>query len=294
MERFIANCRKENEETNYVISLDFVLGRGNKTEKKIIKRYSENDRNKAEETYMKAEKRANDLNCLLHKEISLLSSIDIDEKNTYIKNLNSIIISSEFSALISFSRLSRFDLTDIEEQCLELLIQEKIFGLENLEFEDLTKYIYSIKNISEMDYGLAIGNIIGKLPSLMELIECYLIEEKDCTINELLSPKNKGTFFIHEWVTDYNANSTLFLDNSIEMISSILCRLISLKSGIGLSRLIEIFRTQGERRITKEGLSVCKDRPSKSQQKLFRSYNIPIHELSLLTLDKLILHTLIH
>ena len=103
MERFIANCRKENEETNYVISLDFVLGRGNKTEKKIIKRYSEKDRNKAEETYMKAEKRANDLNCLLHKEISLLSSIDIDEKNTYIKNLNSIIISSEFSALISFS-----------------------------------------------------------------------------------------------------------------------------------------------------------------------------------------------
>ena len=257
MERFIANCRKENEETNYVISLDFVLGRGNKTEKKIIKRYSENDRNKAEETYMKAEKRANDLNCLLHKEISLLSSIDIDEKDTYIKNLNSIIISSEFSALISFSRLSRFDLTDIEEQCLELLIQEKIFGLENLEFEDLTKYIYSIKNISEMDYDLAIGNIIGKLPSLMELIECYLIEEKDCTINELLLPKKNGAFVIHERVTDYNANSALFLDNSIEMISSILCRLISLKSGIGLSRLIEIFRTQGERRITKEGLSVC-------------------------------------
>ena len=158
----------------------------------------------------------------------------------------------------------------------------------------MTKYIYSIKNISELDYDLAIGNIIAKIPSLMELIECYLIEEKDCTINELLSPKNKGTFFIHERVTDYNANSALFLDNSIEMISSILCRLISLKSGIGLSRLIEIFRTQGERRITKEGLSVCKDRPSKSQQKLFRSYNIPIHELSLLTLDKLILHTLIH
>ena len=314
MEKFRAGYFKNQDSDKFHVCLEYSIGRGKRRESEPVIVSGEIDENNLYKELRRVEEYASKLNQVMRKEL------EICEKNpekiviSYIKNINTMITTAEFYYMMAFFRASNFDITDTEEGCLLFKIQENIFNLQDKPFAEAERYIYGEIGIRDDEFEHASENLAQKALSMNQLLECYLIENYDYPLPKILFPWNgdgngyktmeyrafmdKGLLLgsaFHDGRGIYADSSSLFvLENTVEAMATVICFIISLKSGIGHRRLIEIFRTQGERWISERGISISCRKYTKSQLKLLRTYNITPREVSLLKLEEYTLHTISH
>lgn len=295
MDKFKVNYDISKDRKTCSVSIDYIIGRGQRKVSEPILVFGDISSSALEEALLKAEKYALRLNMMLKEEISEFATFPEQKMNSVrIKNINSIVTSIELNGLFCFFH----PLSDVEKECIMFTVQESIFKLDDLSFDDAVYYLYTPFKIKEKDFESTLSSLSDKLAFLAQGAIKYtshvLMTSHD--ENLIFSMKAIGAqlnCFAYELSSDISKDKRVIMFYELTSIlkNSVLA-VISSKCGISLKRLMEMFKTDGERWVSANGITANRKRNSKSEDKLLRAYKVPVKYISLLKLEEYLYYAL--
>ena len=312
MEKFAASYTRNPETGTYRIFLQYIQGRGGNLKKNVVMHSKDLIESDFIRKFKRTESYANTLNRLMEdKKRGQIQISRYPTEKGVVKNINSIAIASELSALLHFFRESNLTLAAKEETSLLFLICEDVFKLENKPFKKAKEYIYPKIDLNEKEIEIFFDSIKDKALSINQLLECYLLEKHDIGITEILFPEaykahaslrpyyddfmDKGIIdscSANDCIVHYGSLQDRMILTTVKAIAETIFFLISRKTGLSITKVKEIISSQGERVVMSNGLSISKKNPTNSGKRLLRSYNMTYREVELSKIEEYSLYVL--
>lgn len=304
----------ENDNGLFDFSLEFIVGRGDKAQKGCV--YIR--RNIGHDDFLFYVSLFDRVNLFLNRLIREMNeSADAALKGDSImtrKNRNSMVTSSILSEFFIYLDQAEEVLGKEEKGALLFLINDELFNLKSISHEKAASYLYGAYSFDMNSIEHALENLARKSYSINELLECFLIENYDLKLMEVLYPYLKGSnryatkeyrSFIDDGIVlgfdSYDRKSLTQKEkdmrriiNTAYAIGASIISIISKQSNLSIQKVKEVLIEQGDVYHTKKGFSHFASHFTKAQLKIFRAFNISTRKTIPTVLEEYIEHTLMH
>ena len=296
---------------SYSASLKFVMGRGEKAVSGNILSLESYSAADLYRDYEFLSRKAQAYTRSLAAEIPEKAREKGASREYAVKNINSMFASAEIFHMLSFFLSSGLVMDKSEQDAISFRILERLFSLEESEFEKAKKSLYSFISCSEREMLEAEKKLSSKIQGINELLECYLAENHDMDLFSIIYPRGsrncrkdleRYSLFLSQGLLfgeDFPSSSGCAepgmpfpFANSIEILALSISLIIAGKASINPKTVISVFRNQGMRSIKANGLSIAQGETTKAQNKIMRTYSFTQSTFSTAKIEEYMLYTL--